>query len=116
VPRRHAHFLCRLSPALSLSLPPSLFHSFSVRLCAGPLRRLGHIYKAQENPHRALECFQAICDAPPPPLTQADVWFLIGSVQETMEPPAPEFARQAYVHVLSWAGCATSLRSTNHPF
>ena len=71
-----------------------------MRLCAGPLRRLGHIYKAQENPHRALECFQAICDAPPPPLTQADVWFLIGSVQETMEPPAPEFARQAYVHVL----------------
>ncbi|KOO30419.1 glucose repression mediator, partial [Chrysochromulina tobinii] len=64
------------------------------------LYRLGHIYKAQENPHRALECFQAICDAPPPPLTQADVWFLIGSVQETMEPPAPEFARQAYVHVL----------------
>ena len=130
------------------------------------------IYKQQEQPHQALECFQAICDMPPPPLSQADVWFLvraprrvrhrrpsthatpppplqpatglratrqppawhherrwaprtharthacapshphaaavasvlggaqIGSVQETMEPPAPEYAKQAYEHVL----------------
>lgn len=69
-------------------------------LPALPRRSLGQIYKVQNNPHQALECFQAICDAPPPPLTQADVWFLIGNVQETMEPPAPEFARQAYMHVL----------------
>ena len=90
-----------LAGSVTLPAALSLFPSLSVRLCVpGPRRRLGHIYKAQENPHRALECFQAICDAPPPPLTQADVWFLIGSVQETMEPPAPEFARQAYVHVL----------------
>ena len=97
------------------------------------------IYKHQEQPQQALECLQAICDQPPPPLSQADVWFLIGSVQETMEPvrpphlqlwtclaaslslclldgccahsscasvfncapqPAPEFAKQAYEHVL----------------
>ena len=58
------------------------------------------IYKHQEQPQQALECLQAICDTPPPPLSQADVWFLIGSVQETMEPPAPEFAKQAYEHVL----------------
>lgn len=58
------------------------------------------IYKHQEQAQQALECLQAICDQPPAPLSQADVWFLIGSVQETMEPPAPEFAKQAYEHVL----------------
>ena len=62
--------------------------------------RMGMIYKQQDQPQQALECYQAICDAPPPPLGQADVWFLIGSVQETMEPAAPEFAKQAYEHVL----------------
>ena len=58
------------------------------------------IHKQQEQPQQALECLQAICDHPPPPLSQADIWYLIGSVQETMEPPAPEFAKQAYDHVL----------------
>ena len=62
--------------------------------------RLGQIYKEQNGLGRALECFQAICDSPPPPVTKADVWFLIGSVQESMEGPAPEYARQAYIHVL----------------
>ena len=64
------------------------------------LYRLGMIFKHQEQPQQALECLQSICDQPPPPLSQADVWFLIGSVQETMDPPAPEFAKQAYEHVL----------------
>jgi hypothetical protein len=58
------------------------------------------IYKHQEQPQQALECLQAICDQPPPPLSQADVWYLIGSVQETMDAPAPDFAKQAYEHVL----------------
>ena len=58
------------------------------------------IYKHQDQPQQALECLQGIADLPPPPLTQADVWFLMGSVQEMMEPPAPEFAKQAYEHVL----------------
>ena len=58
------------------------------------------IYQQQAQPQKSLECLQAICDIPPPPLSQADVWYLIGSVQETMEPPAPDFAKQAYEHVL----------------
>ena len=83
--------LVPLSPlTLSFPLPPPL-----------PLApRLGMIYKQSEQPQQALECLQAIADQPPPPLTQADVWFLIGEVQETMEPPAPSFAKQAYEHVL----------------
>ena len=64
------------------------------------LYRLGMIYKHQGQPQQALECLQAICDAPPPPLMQHDVWYLIGAVQEHMEPPAPDFAKQAYEHVL----------------
>ena len=58
------------------------------------------IYSHQEQPQQALECFQTICEQPPAPLSQADVWFLIGSVQEGMDPPAQEFAKQAYEHVL----------------
>jgi len=64
------------------------------------LYRLGMIYKQQEQPASALDCFQQICDTPPAPLSQADVWFLIGTVQEVMPTPAPEFAKQAYEHVL----------------
>ena len=58
------------------------------------------IYKQQQQSHQALECLQMISEAPPAPLTRADVWFLIGEIQETMEPPAPSFAKQAYEHVL----------------
>ena len=64
-------------------------------------RRLGMIYQELQQPQQALGCLQAIADEPPAPLTQADVWFLIGDVQEKMEPPAPTFAKGAYEHVLS---------------
>lgn len=64
------------------------------------LYRLGMIHEHQKQPQQALECFQAICDHPPAPLSQADVWLLIGTVQEAMEAPAQEFAKQAYEHVL----------------
>jgi tetratricopeptide (TPR) repeat protein len=71
-----------------------------LRALSGARHSLGMIYKQQEQPQQALECLQAICDQPPPPLSQADVWYLIGSLQETMEPAAPDFAKQAYEHVL----------------
>ena len=64
------------------------------------LYRLGMIYTHQKQPQQALECFQTICEQPPAPLSQADVWFLIGSVQEKMDAPAQEFAKKAYEHVL----------------
>ena len=65
--------------------------------------RLGLIFKQQNQVQQALECFRAICEDPPPPLKQADIWFQIGHVHESIEPSAPSLAKQAYEHVLRLA-------------
>lgn len=65
-----------------------------------PHLRLGVIFQQQGHVQQSLECFRAICENPPPPLKQADVWYQIGHVHESSDPPSPSLAKQAYEHVL----------------
>ena len=62
--------------------------------------RLGLIFQQQGHVQQSLECFRAICEQPPPPLKQADIWYQIGHAHESIEPASPNLAKQAYEHVL----------------
>ena len=64
------------------------------------LFRLGLLFKAQHIRDRALECFSAISEDPPPPVNSLDVWFQIGHVHESVAPASALLAQQAYEQCL----------------